>query len=241
MPLPPGRYVLKLGVTWQAGGTGHSGTADAPYEVTSSNKIALTKCDVTPARPFAGRSASVTWEVRSTTTTALGPFNVVVVADHAPVETFSVASLAPGASTWHSVSWTPANALPAALSCEADVENALGEAPAFRGDNAIRNRVDVVPPGVPLPIVVLGKQSLAKTKWDQDYTVCNIDPDAFYEIRVTGCLGCSAGFLDGVPSQGPQANVSVAGTTARPACPAGLRWPAALTVGPAGARGTGGR
>ncbi|HEY3348493.1 MAG TPA: CARDB domain-containing protein [Thermoanaerobaculia bacterium] len=234
VPLPPGRYVLKLGVTWKAGGSDHSGTADSPYEVTSSvNKLALTKCDVTPAGPAAGKSASVTWEVRSGSPVALGPFRVVVVADHATVDSFSVATLAPGASTSRSVSWTPARAVAVALSCEADPENVVGESPALRADNTLRPTVNVVPPGLPRPIVVLGKLTLDKTQWHQEYSVCNVDVDADYDTDLTGCAGCNAGWYGGVPSKAFPGLVKAEGSTAKPPCGAGLPWRAAFSPGPA--------
>ena len=84
---------------WQAAKSSHTGTTESPYQITSAvNKLQMTKCDFSPARPMVGRAASVSWEIRSGAPGALGPFRVSILAGHQPVDSFTVDAIGAGAS-----------------------------------------------------------------------------------------------------------------------------------------------
>jgi hypothetical protein len=231
--LPAGRYVVKLSVTWQAPARGPllSGTATLPYAVISTvNKLQMWSCGFTPARPMAGRSASLTWEVRSGATTFLGAFHVSILADHQPLDSFMVDALAPGARFSRTVPWTPASAGTFRLECAADPENALHEDPAQRKDNFLFDQVTVLAAELLKPLVVLRTLTLSPLGWSQDYAVCNVDPDAFYKVELTGCARPCIGGYDGVPARDFGASaVSDGGGS----CPADLVSRIAFTPGPA--------
>ncbi|MCM3878241.1 MAG: hypothetical protein NEA02_17720 [Thermoanaerobaculia bacterium] len=234
--LPAGRYVAKLGVGWQSsGGVSQFATAQTPYEVTSNvNKLQMWKCDFTPAQPMAGRTASVSWEVRSGAPAPLGPFRVSILAGHQPVDSFTVGALAAGAAVTRTVSWTPQAPGKFRVECTVDPENVVHEALPFRKDNTMWNQLTVVPTEVLKPTIVLGTLRLGAVGWKQDYTVCNVDLDAFYKVEVTGCAWpCVAGF-SGVPSRDYAPNVvSADGSSIAPGCPGGLVSRAAFKPGTA--------
>jgi len=233
--LPAGRYVVKLGIGWQAAGISRSATAETPYEVTSGvNKLQMWKCDFTPAKPMSGREARVTWEVRSGAPAALGPFRVSIMVGHQTVDDFTVGAIAPGTPFTRTVSWTPQTKGTFMADCTVDPENVVHEVLPQRKDNTLRNQLVVVPAEVLKPVIVLGTLRLGTVGWRQDYTICNADLDAFYKVDVTGCARpCVAGY-SGVPSKDYAPNVvSADGSSIAPGCPGGLVSRAAFKPGSA--------
>lgn len=231
--LPVGRYVVKLNVTWQGPGRGPllSGTSTLPYAVISSvNKLQMWACGFTPARPMVGRSASLTWEVRSGGPGALGPFRVSILVGHQPVDSFIVDALAAGARFSRIVSWTPPSAGTFRLECAADPENAAHEDASQRKDNTIFDQVTVLSAATLKPLVVLRTLRLSPIGWSQDYAVCNVDRDAFYRVELTGCARPCVGGYDGVPSRDFSGTALSDGGGA---CPANLPSRIALAPGPA--------
>lgn len=222
--LPAGRYAVKLAIGWQAaGGVSRSATAETPYEVTGSEKLQITKCDFTPARPMAGRAATVSWEVRNLARSPLGPFRVSIVVSHAAVDSFTVGALAAGSTFSRSASFTPAAPGTFRVQCTVDPENAVHESQAFLKNNTIFGELTVVSADVLTPTIVLGTLHMSPIWWKQEYTVCNTDVDADYRIELTGCAFPCVGGWNGVPSRDfTPDRVSADGSGISPRCPAGL-------------------
>ncbi len=224
--LPPGRYVVKLNVRWRVkkNDPEKSGIATLPYAVVSSvNKLQMTKCVFSPAQPMVGRQATLSWEVRSGAPGALGPFRVSVLAGHEKVDDFTVSAIGAGATVPRSVPWTPSKAGAVKLECVADPENAVHEDPTQRKDNTLFGEVVVQAAAVLKPVVVLGKLTLGTLDWIQEYTVCNVDPDAFYANDLSGCARPCGGGYNGVPSRDfTRDRIAQDGSTMTPPCPAGL-------------------
>jgi hypothetical protein len=179
---------------------------------------------------MAGRPASLTWEVRSGATTPLGPFRVSILAGHQAVDSFTVDALAAGARFSRTVSFTPAAAGTFRLECNADPENVVHEDPTQRKDNVLFNQVTVLSAALLKPLVVLRTLTLSFLGWSQDYAVCNVDPDAFYKVELTGCARPCVGGFSGVPSRDFNGSAVSDGGGA---CPAGLLSRVALAPGPA--------
>jgi hypothetical protein len=198
--LPAGRYTVKLAMSWSAGGQGRSATAETPYEVTGVRKLAVARCFVDRPRLTVGRQATVSAEIRNDSGRALGPFHVVFVAGHENAGDVTVASLDARSSVVVSALFTGRAAGTLLVTCEADRTNSVGEATGFLGDNSMTTSITVFPVGPPSPNIVFGKLNLGAILWKQEYTICNADVDALYEVKTLDCaFPCSGGY-SGVPA-----------------------------------------
>ncbi len=241
MNLPAGRYVVKLAMSWETVGGpvtavrgSRRATAETPYEVTSTEKLQMTKCEFSPIRPMAGRAANVSWEVRNLASAPLGPFRVSIVVSHQAVDSFTVAALAAGAAFSRTAPWTPQTPGTFRVQCIVDPENAVNESPSFLKNNTMNNEITVVSADVLRPVIVLGTLRLSPVGWSQDYTVCNVDVDADYRPEMVGCARPCNGGWNGVPSRDfTPDRVSANGSGISPGCPGGLVSRTAFKPGPA--------
>lgn len=232
--LPAGRYAVKLAMSWSVGGQSRSATAETPYEVTSVRKLAVARCFVDRARLTVGRQATATAEIRNDSAAALGPFHVVFVAGHENAGDVTVTSVGARSSVVVSALFTGRAPGTLLVTCEADRGNSLGEAAAFLGDNSMTASVTVFPVGPPSPIVVFGKLNLGATWWKQEFTVCNADVDAAYEVKTLDCAFPCSGGWNGVPATDYTPDrVSYDGTGVGTVCAGNNPRKAAFNPGPA--------
>jgi hypothetical protein len=235
--LPSGRYVVKLGAGWQPAGGGPSRftTIETPYEVTAGDKVQLTRCAFSTRQPMAGRPLSVSWEVRNLSAYPVGSFRVSVLVDQQEVAgTVFVETLAAGAASSRTVTFTPRSAGTFRTRCSADPENKFHEPPDAFKNNTVNGEINVLQAEVLRPVIQLGKLHMSPIYWKQEYTICNVDLDAFYKNELSGCpLPCTGGW-DGTPSRDFTVNsFSADGSGITPRCPAGLTSSAALNPGTA--------
>jgi hypothetical protein len=236
--LPSGRYVVRLGAGWQPAGGAPSRftTIETPYEVTAADKVQMTKCAFSTSQPMAGRPLNVAWEVRNNSAYPIGSFRVSVHVDQQEISGgLFVATLAPGAVASGTVAFTPPAAGTFRTRCSADPENKFHEPSEHFKNNTMNGEINVNPADILRPVVLLGRLFLGPLEWHQEYVVCNVDPDAFYDSKITGCLGCTGAWV-GVPSKDftPGSGFfSPDGSGVTPRCPAGLTSNAAFNPGTA--------
>ncbi len=234
--LPSGRYVVKLAAGWQPAGGGSSrfATIETPYEVTPADKVQMTQCAFSTAQPMAGRPLSVSWEVRNRSAYPLGSFRVSIIVDEHSVGNVFVASLAPGEAASRTATFTPGSAGMFRTRCSADPDNKFHEPPEHFKNNTMNGEINVRAAEVLRPVVQLGKLHMSPIYWKQEYTICNVDLDAFYKNELRGCpIPCTGGW-DGTPSRDFTAiSFSADGSGITPRCPAGLTSSAALNPGTA--------
>jgi hypothetical protein len=202
--------------------------------VTGVRKLAVARCFVDRARLTVGRQATVSAEIRNDSARALGPFHVAFVAGHENAGDVTVASLDARSSVVVSALFTGRAAGTLLLTCEADRSNSLGETAGFLADNSMTTSITVFPVGPPSPNVVFGKLNLGATGWKQEYTICNADVDALYEVKTEDCAFPCSGGWSGVPATDfTPDRVSYDGSGVGTVCPANSLRKAAFNAGPA--------
>ena len=242
MNLPAGRDAVKLAMSWETVGGpvtavrgSRRATAETPYEVTSTEKLQMTKCEFSPIRPMAGRAANVSWEVRNLASAPLGPFRVSILC---PIRRSTASRLQRSRRAPPSQGRPRGPRKPRARSAysASSTPRTPSTIPSFLKNNTMNNEITVVSADVLRPVIVLGTLRLSPVGWSQDYTVCNVDVDADYRPEMVGCARPCNGGWNGVPSRDfTPDRVRPTGPGSLPAAPAAssrgpLSSPARVTV-----------
>ncbi len=247
--LPIGQYRIKLAVLWGLSGstTTYNQVQEVPYEVRAGDRLKVIGLTLHENLATTNRMAKVFVEVHN-----IGPI---------PVRSFTIRAffqsangmqtlresrfgqLNPGQNLREGIGFLPVRGGSATVRVEVDKENVAGEPQEFVTNNFRELSFNIEFGEVVKPVLVPGNISTHITRtgkhmWVADYTICNVDPDAVYNI-IHGCPTCRGvtrllpignGPHDCRPAQEPgrpiclpSGGVFVAdGTGMQPPCPANL-------------------
>ncbi len=243
--LPAGAYWARLTVRWRARGEAavREDTHELPYKVRVADRLRLLSLRLEPVAPETGVPAKLAWELENIGPNAVQPMAVDVLRNGQVVARRTRDRLAPREIWRDAWTFTPDAAGSTRFALVADPDNLAGETEALRANNRAERSADIGagPPPVPLLLVgpietMPGPAGARATIWARRVTICNVDPQAFYRIKVDGptCVGlpCSAPY-NGSPAAGhyrPGA-FQVMGSWLDPGCPAGLAFSGGLDPG----------